>query len=152
MKKLLLSAFLSIIIGYESFAQEVDLEIIHKNIKSFSQAYMDSDYEALANAYTSDASILPPGPKIISGREAIKKRWVIPEGTKILLHKITPEEIKIIGEYAYDVGYYNGETLRKDGSKIEWQGKYLIVWKKIDNDWKIHLDAWNQVNAPSVQN
>ncbi len=128
-----------------SVAAQSDLDMIRKNITNFSQAYMSADYDAIANAYTEDGRILPPGPQIIQGREDIRARWVVPEGVKILHHAIKPEEIKIIGEYAYDVGYYEGRTLRSDQTEVSWQGKYLIVWQKVDGDWKIHLDAWNQV-------
>jgi len=26
-----------------------------------------------------------------------------------------------------------------------WKGKYVIVWKKVDSKWKMHLDIWNSV-------
>ena len=86
-------------------AQQKEIDAIKKKITSFSQAYVDADYDAMANAYTIDGRILPPGPDIISGREAIKQRWILPSNTIILKHVATPEEIKIIGDYAYDVGY-----------------------------------------------
>ena len=125
---------------------DTDIQLILKNIKAFSRSYMAADYEALANAYTTDAKILPPGAGIIAGRESIKKRWTIPATVKILLHEIHPEEITVVGDIAYDVGHYNGKTKRADGSEVEWKGKYLIVWKKIGDDWKIYADAWNTVD------
>ncbi|WP_350099289.1 nuclear transport factor 2 family protein [Fulvivirga sp.] len=123
-----------------------EIESILKNIKKFSSSYMNADYEAIARAYTPDAKILPPGADIIVGYAAIKKRWTLPEGIKILLHKVNPTEITIVNNIAYDLGYYNGKTQRKDGSVVEWKGKYLIVWKKVEGEWKIYADAWNDIN------
>ncbi len=123
-----------------------DIEQILKNIDAFSNAFMSADYETLANSYSIDGKILPPGADIIAGREAIKKRWIQPEGVKILLHKVTPTEIKINGKYAYDIGYYEGKTKRKDGTEVYWKGKYLIVWRKDGKQWKIYADAWNNIN------
>jgi ketosteroid isomerase-like protein len=123
-----------------------DIDQILANIKAFSNAYMNLDYEAIANSYTEDGIILPPGGDIITGRAAIKKRWTLPEGVKIPLHKITPTEITIIGDIAHDIGYYEGRTLKKDGTEVSWKGKYLIIWKKINGDWKIYADAWNRID------
>lgn len=134
-----------------SFAQDYsgpqeDIETILKNTQAFSDAYTSGDFESIANAYTKDGIILPPGSDIIKGREAIKKRWILPEGVKVTHHKVTPTEISVIGNYAHDIGYYEGTTNRKDGSEVSWKGKYIIIWQKIDKDWKIYADAWNQVN------
>jgi ketosteroid isomerase-like protein len=122
-----------------------DQAIILKNTIAFSKAYMDADYEALANIYSEDGKIFPMGSDIVSGRDAIKKRWILPEGAKILHHKVTPSEIKIIGDYAYDYGYYEGKTRTTQQLEVAFEGKYVIVWKKHEGDWKIYLDIWNRL-------
>lgn len=149
-KTFLLLLFLSIV-TFPTLAQQYqgnqeDIDIILVNIDKFSSYYMNAAYERLANAYSSDAKVLPPGADIIEGRAAIKKRWVLPEGVSVPHHKINPVEIKIIGNYAYDMGYYEGKTRRPDGDVVPWKGKYLIVWKKEANDWKIYMDAWNRID------
>ncbi|MEQ8473545.1 MAG: nuclear transport factor 2 family protein [Marinoscillum sp.] len=125
-----------------------DEAIIRKNIESFSRYYMNKQYDSLAMTYTEDAKIMPPGADIISGREAIKLRWILPDGVDVLMHKVTPTEIKILGDHAYDLGYYEGNTRRRDGSEVSWKGKYIIVWKKVQSDWQIYADAWNRIDAP----
>jgi len=133
------------------FAQEYsgkgeDINIILENIKNFSKAYMAADYDKLATFYSEDGKIFPPGADIIVGREAIKKRWILPKGVKVLAHKVTPEEIKIIDDYAYDYGYYEGSSNNKKGNN-PFKGKYMIVWKKMGADWKIYLDIWNRLDT-----
>lgn len=123
-----------------------DIKTILQNAKDFSRAYVQKDFDALANSYTMDGKILPPGADIITGRKAIKIRWTLPVGVKILEHKITPTEIKIIGDHAYDMGYYEGRTRRKDGSEVSWKGKYIIVWRQINGNWLMHLDIWNNID------
>ncbi len=122
-----------------------DKEIIEKNIKAFSKAYMELDYEGLANLYAEDGKIFPNNSDIISGRPAIKRKWILPEGMDIKYHKVTPSEIKIIDDYAYDYGYYEGASLNYKNEESPFKGKYVIVWKKVDNDWKIYLDIWNKI-------
>ena len=130
-----------------SFANnEIERQKILSNIKNFSQAFMDENYDALVDAYTFDGKIFPNGAKIIEDKETLRDYWVIKNGSKNLFHQIHPEEIKFLGDYAYDYGYYNGKTQRKDGTISEWKGKYVIIWKKVDDDWKIYLDIWNRVN------
>ena len=60
-------------------------------------------------------------------------------------HKITALNIEIIGDTAYDHGYYEGRTLNEDGQETSWRGKYVVVWKKVDDNWKMQLDIWNRI-------
>ena len=124
---------------------QTDLLAITANTKQFSQFYIDGNFKAMAEAYTVDGKLFPDGTKIIEGREAIEKRWTLPEGVSILHHSVTPTKIEIVGKTAYDYGYYQGKTLMANGSIAEWKGKYVIVWKKVDGDWKMYLDIWNRV-------
>ena len=124
-----------------------DINKILHNIKTFSQYYINADYDAIADSYTTDGKIFPNNADIITGREAIKKRWILPSGVKILKHKIIPVEITITGNTAYDYGYYEGQTLTAKNEKASWRGKYVIVWKKISGKWKIYLDIWNRIKS-----
>lgn len=129
--------------NYQGDSSEINK--ILTNIQNFSQAYMDGDFRKMANAYTLDGKIMPNNTMIIEGHEAIYEQWVLPEGVKILQHKVSPEEIKIMEDYAYDIGYYEGQTKQLDGNVVSWKGKYVIVWQKVDNVWKIYVDIWNRV-------
>lgn len=150
-KIILLTLSLIISFSFQSTAQnytgkQKHIDKILENTALFSASFIAGDVETLANLYTIDGKILPPGIKIVEGRAAIKEKWILPEGMKTLRHKITPQEIKIIGKYAYDIGYYAGATQQVDGTESTWQGKYVIVWKKVNNDWKIDTDIWNNVS------
>jgi ketosteroid isomerase-like protein len=123
-----------------------DLDKIIANTKMFSDFYMVGDAERMAQCYTLDAKIFPENSDIIAGREAIQKRWTTPSGVRILRHVITPREISVIKNTAYDYGYYEGETEKANGDIVAWKGKYVVIWKKIKNDWKIYLDIWNRID------
>jgi len=113
--------------------------------KNFSKAYMDGDLDAIVNTYTTDGKILPNNTLVIEGHEALRKYWKVAEGTSILHHELNPREVNVLGNYAYDYGYYQGKTKQADGSIAEWKGKYVVVWKKVGEDWKMYLDIWNRV-------
>lgn len=122
-----------------------DIDKILLNIDKFSSYVMESNYDKIAESYTNDGKIFPNKREIIEGRTLIKAYWELPEGVSIMHHKITPSEIKVLGNEAYDYGHYEGKTKRKDGQEVAWKGKYVIVWKKVENDWKIYLDIWNNI-------
>ncbi len=145
------SALLLLFLSATFFAQEYsgkgeDINKILTNIDNFSKAYVNAEYDELTSLYSKDGKIFPAGADIIEGHKAIKKRWILPKGSKILSHKVTPQEIKIIDDYAYDYGYYEGSSSNKKGTVFTFKGKYVIVWKKMDDDWRIYLDIWNKID------
>jgi ketosteroid isomerase-like protein len=126
--------------------KQKDIDIILKNTKAFSSYYVQGDYQKLSDCYSPDGKILPNGSDIIEGHENIANRFRVPEGMKILRHKVSPQEIRVVKKVAYDYGYYEGETQGRDGTTSIWRGKYVIIWKKEQKDWKIYLDIWNRIN------
>lgn len=138
---------INITVEDEVFMSEDEIAI-RKNIIAFSEALMNQDYDFVTNAYTNDGKIFPGNAKILEGSEAIRDYWTPEEGSKhrITYHKISPEEIRIIGNYAYDYGYYEGRSINFKGDESPWKGKYVIVWRKVESgDWKMELDIWNRV-------
>lgn len=137
--------FLSSYAQTDSAAAE---QIIRQNIADFSKQLMAGNYDAVVDAYTEDAKIFPGRTDILQGSDAIRNYWTPPaeRKSKLIYHKIMPEELKIMGNEAYDWGYYEGKTLREDGSESYWKGKYVIVWKETKPGvWKMYLDIWNSV-------
>ena len=122
-----------------------DIDSILKKIENFSQFYMLGDYDNLAKSYSIDGKIFPDRAGIIEGQVEIKNRWVLPQNRTVTSHIITPVEIQVIGNTAYDYGYYEGETTFLNGKISRWNGKYVIVWKKENGSWKIYLDIWNRL-------
>jgi ketosteroid isomerase-like protein len=53
---------------------------------------------------------------------------------------LTTTEVHAEGNLAYEVGTYIMNT--KDGKMAD-KGKYVVVWMKEGNDWKLHRDIWN---------
>jgi ketosteroid isomerase-like protein len=123
-----------------------DLDQLLEGMAAFSAAYMRTDHEAIAKFYTENGKIMPGGTKIIEGREAIAERWKVPEGFIVHHHKITPEEVHILGDIAYDYGYYEGSSQPVGKEISNWKGKYVIIWKKIEGQWLMDVDIWNRVN------
>jgi len=142
--------FISIIVLADANAQSYsgkkkDIEAIQRNSRSFSEYYVNAEYDNLTKLYSTDAKVLSPGSDITSGSEAIKNLWQPRNNDVILKHKATQLEISVKKNIAYDYGYYEGETLKANGEKFGWRGKYVIIWKKEKDGWKIYLDIWNRI-------
>lgn len=143
--------YLLILIAMLSFNQiqcqtfngdQKDVEMILKKTENFSKYVMASDYDNIDASYTKDAKIFPNKMNILEGKD-ILKYWTLPEGLSTSHHKIFQSEITIVDNTAYDYGYYEGKTKNDKGEERAWGGKYVIVWKKADGDWKMYLDIWN---------
>lgn len=118
------------------------IDQILDNVGSFSKYVMAGDVEKIMASYTDDGKIFPNGSNILSG-DNIERYWTPREGYTTTHHKVFPEEVTVVGNTAYDYGYYEGATKSPDGQISKWGGKYVIVWKKTGTDWKMYLDIWN---------
>lgn len=112
---------------------------------TFSKALMAGDLKGIMASYTSNAKIFPGNREILEGTE-LEKYWTPRNNSyKTTHHKITSKEIKFFGDYAHDYGYYEGKTLTPEGKTNAWKGKYVVIWQKEANTWKMHLDIWNPI-------
>lgn len=130
--------------GQEYVGKGQDVSAILKTSKAFSKAYVDGDIAKLTSFYSEDAKIFPDKLDIIKGHKAIKEQWTLPKDVIITSHTSISEEINVIDNYAYDYGYYSGSSKNtKTQTSTDFKGKYVIIWKKQDQNWKMYLDIWN---------
>lgn len=114
--------------------------------QKFSEAYAKGDAAALAAMYTEDAQLMPPNAEPLRGREAIRKYWqgALDSGMKHL--KLETLEVFGQGEITTEVGTY---TALDAAEKVLERGKFIVVWKREDGQWRILRDMFSS-NAPST--
>jgi ketosteroid isomerase-like protein len=78
--------------------------------------------------------------EIVSGREAIQQFWQGVSASGVKGAPLTTREVDEQGETAYEVGQYE---LRGEGNKVLEHGKYVVVWKRAQGQWRLHRDIWN---------
>lgn len=126
-------------------SQEEDKAAIIEASNRFSKAFMAKDVDGMVDVYATDAKIFPHNLEILSGTD-LRNYWTPRnDSSSTIHHKITSEYIKFFGDHAHDYGYYEGKTKSEDGTISNWRGKYLIIWKKENGDWKMYLDMWNSI-------
>lgn len=111
---------------------------------TWNDAWVAGDVEPIVNLYAENAMLLPPNSEPVTGRDAIRAFWqatfeVAPEGT------ITSVEAESDGRLGYERGTYT--IADAEGNEID-RGKYLVVWKLVEGDWKMSRDTWNS-SVPS---
>jgi len=106
----------------------------------FMAAVSQGDAAGAAACYTEDAQFMPPNGEIVSGREAIQEamQGLIDAGIKGL--RLEAIEVEGHGDTAYEVG--KGTLTGEDGQTID-EVKYIVIWKKVGDAWKLHRDIFN---------
>ena len=102
--------------------------------------------EAFAPFYTDDASVLNPNAPIFTGKQPIKDglKPMLADPQFSLILMPTRVEVSKSGDMAFTQGPYKMTFSDFRGNKFEDEGKYLTVWRKLqDGTWKAVEDAMN---------
>ena len=102
------------------------------------------DPAAITRFYTADAVLMPPGVAVMEGREAIGE-FFGPGMGGATLDVETWDVIPQGSDVALETGGY--EINASDGSHLD-HGKYMVVWVRTDDGWKMKYDMWNSSMAP----
>jgi uncharacterized protein (TIGR02246 family) len=134
----LVTAFLVGLIA-PGFAQQAEIEAVNAKWIDF---FNKGDFAGIGSLYTDDATALPPGSPMAKGRAAIEVMWKsMAEQVDDL--KLTTLDIKSLGpSAAREIGTFSLKA--KGPTPREVTGKYVVVWEKIGNDWKLATDIWNE--------
>ena len=122
-------------------AMAQDKATIQSLSDKFAQAFNAGDAAGVADLYTEDAVILPPGAEMMKGRTAIQAFW---KGAAEQLGngKLTTVDVKPLGsDRALEIGTFSFRTKASQPQEIT--GKYEVVWEKVGSDWKLATDIWN---------
>ena len=109
----------------------------------FSQAIARGDAQAIAKLYTEDAILLPERGEMVKGRQAIGEFWktAMDDGVKSVT--VTTLDVGGSGDLAHEVGTVL-LTLQAEGRPpATASAKFVVVWKREADGWKIHRDIWN---------
>lgn len=144
LKIITISAITFILGSSFSFAESTLYQTIDKHNNVLAEAIMQGDIERLSDShtYTNDAYVYAPSAPTVHGKEEIRKFWegVIRAGAKHVSLEI--HDVRNSGDLAFATG-----TLRfVDNGGQESNSRYILVFEKSGDKWKLHLDMW----TPSV--
>ena len=137
---ILMTAFVVGLIAPAS-AQKAEIEAVNAKWIEF---FNKGDFAGVASLYTTDATAFPPGSAMVQGAAAIGAMWKS-MAEKVSDPKLTTLDVKSLGpSAAREIGTFSVKT--KGPSPQEVTGKYVVVWEKVGNDWKLASDIWNEVS------
>jgi uncharacterized protein (TIGR02246 family) len=119
-------------------AQKAKIEAVNAKWIEF---FNKGDFAGIASLYTADATAFPPGSAMVKGAAAIGAMWKS-TAEEVGDPKFTTLDVKSFGSSAArEIGTFSVKT--KGPTPQEVTGKYVVVWEKVGNDWKLAADIWN---------
>ena len=139
MRSIALAIAIAISLTAPASAQKAEIEAINtKWIEMFNKG----DFSGIALLYSTDAIALPPGSAMVQGRTAIEVMWKS-MAEQVGDPKLTTVDVKPLGpSAAREIGTFALKT--KGPTPQEVTGKYVVVWEKVGNEWKLTTDIWNE--------
>jgi uncharacterized protein (TIGR02246 family) len=138
MRRIALVVALAIAFASPAFAQKAKIEAANAK---WTELFNKGDFDGIAQLYTIDAVAFPPGSAIVRGRTAISAMWK-GMAEQVANPKLTTLEVKRLSpSSAREAGTFSLTT--KGPSPKELSGKYLVLWQRVQGDWKLAADIWN---------
>jgi len=111
---------------------------IDESNKAFTAAAIKGDSATIVNLYHPDANVYPPNmektnPKTMASMIGGFAKMGITSFT------LDTKEVFEGDDVVTEVGSYE----MGDGKKTTDKGKYMVVWKKDGDKWKLYRDIWN---------
>jgi len=119
-------------------------EISNVNRK-FEEAAAQGNPGGIAALYTDDAVVLAPDAPSVKGTAAIEELWTTAlreMGIKGV--KLETVDLELYGDdTACEVGEATLDLQPEGGEATTAKAKYVVVWKKVGGQWRLHRDIWN---------
>lgn len=105
----------------------------------------NGDAAGMGRMYTEDAILLPDGDAKREGRDDIEAFWAKALGGGVEDVRLTTENlVPLDDDLLYEIGSY--ATTPRDAAPIS--GYYVVLWKRVDGAWKLHVDIFNGDGKP----
>jgi len=122
--------------GISTFDKQWAKSFIDSINSKFSEQIASGDSSALASHYWPDAELLLDNSEVVRGKDIIGA-WGA--AIRMGIKEMTFSTTDITGSTAFIIETGNYEM--KDGKKsIIDQGKYVVVWEKRNEEWKLYRD------------
>ncbi len=97
----------------------------------------------LLELYTSDAIVLRSNIPPLRGAAAIREFFFGALDAGLGEVEVEPLRVDIVGDIAYEAGRCKALTPSSSGKRREERGKYLWVFVRQNNEWKLAADCWS---------
>ena len=123
------------------------IEAINQRDVQYAKA---NDPAMMMSQWTDDFVVLPPTGPILRGRSVIAEAIRGVESPETLEWVLDIQEVKVLGDHAFQWGTYHGTVRpRSGGETVRTGGKLMrILQRQSDGSWKMHRTIYT-VEAPT---
>jgi ketosteroid isomerase-like protein len=115
----------------------------------WTDAYNAGEVDKIVALYTEDAVVMPSNAAALNGRAAIKDfltKDIAAAKAAGLTAKDGVGDVGISGDLAWHAG--SSSVIDASGGTVE-NGKYIEVWRRINDQWLMVRDIWNDDAPPA---
>ena len=120
-------------------------EGINETNKLFMDAFAAGDAEKVAGFYTANCRFLPDNSHPVDGRVNVQELLQSMMDGGVSSIELITWEVEDCGDTAVEVGRV---VMHGGDDEILDDGKFIVIWKKEDDGWRLHRDIVNP-NLPS---
>ena len=113
------------------------------------QAFMAAAHagavDQLMNFYSDSAVVMPPNAPAMTGRDAVRQFWTGFLGTYDVDARLITDDIQqSCDDMAAERGHFTLTMTPKNGGlPMTDNGKYVVVWRKVNGQWRAAMDIFN---------
>lgn len=113
---------------------------IRAAVDRFMSIFATGDAKAIAATYSCDPIVGAPSGEVVKGQAQLLKFWEdVLNGPGMKVESYEVVDVQALGsdhasEITCFVAHIGGQQM---------SGKYLVVWKREEGQWKLHLDVFN---------
>ena len=115
-------------------------EGINETNKLFMDAFAAGDTEKVAGFYTANCRFLPDNSHPVDGRVNVQELLQSMMDGGVSSVELITWEVEDCGDTAVEVGRV---VMRGDDDEIVDDGKFIVIWKKENDGWRLHRDIVN---------
>ncbi len=144
----LISGSISILVSADG---NIAAEINKQNAK-YMAAFNAGDANAVMKLHTKDARVMMSGQPMSVGSEAVRAAIAAETSgpAKLTLH-LTSTDVHADGDTAYEKGRWTMQVQSGGTEDITDSGPYLVIWKKVGEEWLIDFDAVFASEGPNKE-
>ena len=113
-----------------------DVAAVESAAAGSERAYNDKNADAVAAIYAEDAQFLPQGAPAVNGRAAIREHYANEIATAWAKISVVSDAPVVAGDWAWRSGTWSV-------SAPPLSGKYVDVWHRTAEGWRLYRDIWN---------
>jgi ketosteroid isomerase-like protein len=133
----------------EDRGREADVRSLNDLQKRVDAAIVSGDIETYVTLIAADAVLMPPDSPSVMGREAIRE-WSRNNARAHVFEAYEPSdaELTIAGDWAFRRASFRVRLApRSGGPTIRDAGKFIIIYQRQQDGWKVARDIWNSDGA-----